>query len=189
MDDEHKAYGIEPGLQANTAAAASHQKAEAEQKARDDIADQMSDSFGALASAAVAKAETLDHKAAAITLLTKSVAELTATNKRLVAQLAEALTNTMRHQNRPPPGIPAPFTASSAPLPRTTHTVNVAGVACPAVLQPSGRYHFVAGQHGKTCGKKEARHVPSDCLELPANAGRKAIVTSSRHNRVNKSSE
>ena len=31
--------------------------------------------------------------------------------------------------------------------------------------------------------------MPSDCLELPVNAGRKAIVTSSRHNRVNKSSE
>ena len=45
LDDENKAYGMEPGLQANAAVAASHQKAEAGQKARDDIADQMSNSF------------------------------------------------------------------------------------------------------------------------------------------------
>ena len=78
LDDENKAYGMEPGLQANTAVVASHQKVEAEQKGRDEIADQMSDSFESLASAAVAKAETLDHNAAAIASLTKSVAELAA---------------------------------------------------------------------------------------------------------------
>ena len=76
---------MEPGLQANAAVAVSQQKAEAEQKARDEITDQMSDLFGTLASAAVAKAETLDHNAATIASLTKLVAELTATNKRLVA--------------------------------------------------------------------------------------------------------
>ena len=175
LDAENQAYGMEPGLQANATVAASHQKAEAEQKARDDIADQMSGSFQALAGAAVAKAETLDHNAAAIASLTKSVAELSATNKRLVAQLAEALTNTVRGKNRPPPGFPAPSTAPSA---QTTHILNTAGVACPAKLQPSGRYHFVTGQHCKTCGKQGIRHVPSDCLELPANAGRKAILAS-----------
>ena len=104
-----------------------------------------------------------------------SVAELSATNKRLVAQLTEALANTVRGQNRPPPGIPAPSTAPSA---QTTHIMNTAGVACPAKLQPSGRYHFVTGQHCKTCGKQEVKHVPSDCLGLPANAGRKAILAS-----------
>ena len=72
MDDEHKAYGMNPGLQGNAAVAASHQKAETDQKARDNITDQMSDSFGALASAAFTKAETLDHNAAAIASLTKS---------------------------------------------------------------------------------------------------------------------
>ena len=105
LDDEHKAYGMEPGLQANAAAAASQQKTEAEQKASDDIANQMSDSFGALASAAFAKAETLDNNEASIASLTKSVAELVATNKSLAAQLAEALTNTVRGQNRPLPGF------------------------------------------------------------------------------------
>ena len=117
-------------------------------------------------------------------LLTTSMTELTATNKKLVAQLAEALTNTVRGQNRSPPGFPAPSTAPSA---QTTHILNTAGVACPAKLQPSGRYHFVAGQHCKTCGKQGIRHVPSDCLELPANAGRKAILASMDARRENKS--
>ena len=118
------------------------------------------------------------------------MAELTATNKRLVTQLAEALSNTVRGPNSPPPIIPASSTTSAAAamLPQTTHVLNIAGVACPAKLQPSGRYHFVTGQHCSTCGKKEARHVPSDCLKLPANAGRKAIVTA-RNNRANKPSE
>ena len=138
MDDENKAYGMEPGLQANTAAVASQQKAEAEQKARDEIADKMSGSFEALASATVAKAETIDHNAVAIASLTKLAAELTATNKRLVDQLAEALTHTVRGPNRPPPGIPAPSTVSSTTLPQTTHIRNTAGVAYPAVLKSSG---------------------------------------------------
>ena len=197
LDDENKAYGIEPGLQANAAVLAktsgvlaSQQQAEAEQKARDEIADKMSGSFEALASAAVAKAETIDNNAAAIASLTQTVAELTATNKRLVAQLAEALNKTARGPNRPPPGIPAPATtpAAATSLPKTTHILNTAGVACPAKLQPSGRYHFVTGQHCSTCGKKEALHVPGDCLELPANAERKAIVNR-WNNRTSKPSE
>ena len=128
----------EPGLQANAAFAASQQQVEADQKARGEIADQMSGSFNALASAAVAKAETLDQNAAAIASLTKSVAELTATNKRFIAQLAEALTHTVHGPNRPLPGIPAPSTSSYTTLPKTTHTLNTAGIACPAKLQPSG---------------------------------------------------
>ena len=183
LDDENKAYGMEPGLQANAAVLAktntvlaSQQRAEAEQKARDEIADKMSGSFQALASAAVAKAETIDHNASTIASLTQTVAELTSTNKRLVAQLAEALSKTVRGPNRPPPGIPAPTSSAATTLPKTTHILNTAGVACPAKLQQSGRYHFTTGQYCSICGKKGARHVPGDCLELPANAGRKAIV-------------
>ena len=101
---------------------------------------------------------------------------MTATNKRLVAQLAEALTNTVRGQNRPPPGIPAPSTAPSATLPQTTHILNTAGVACPAKLQLSGRYHFVTSQHCKTCGRQAVKHVPSDCLELPANVAARQLL-------------
>ena len=136
----------------------------------------MSSSLNTLANAAVTKTETLDHNAATIASLTTSVAELTATNKRLVVQLAEALIRTVCGPNAPPPGIPAPSLSSSTTLPQTMHTVNTAGVACPAMLQPSGRYHFVMGQHCKTCDKQEAKHVPSNYLELPANAGRKVIV-------------
>ena len=81
----------------------------------------------------------------------------------------------MRGQNRPPSGIPAPSTGSSTTSPQTTHIVNTAWVACHATLQPSGRYHFVASQYCKTCGKPAVKHVPGNCLELPANAGRKAV--------------
>ena len=115
-------------------------------------------------------------------MLTTSMTELTATNKKLVAQLAEALICNVHGPNAPPPGIPAPSSASSASsattLPQTTHIVNMAGLACPTVLKPSGRYHFVTGQHCKTCGKQEAKHVPSNSLKLPANASGKAIVAS-----------
>ena len=92
LEDEKRGYGIEAGLEAIAAVAASQQQAEAEQKAREDIANQMSGPFNALANATIAKAETLDTNASAIKSLTESVAKLTATNKRLVAQLAEALT-------------------------------------------------------------------------------------------------
>ena len=163
-------YGMEAGLQANAAVAASQQQAEAEQKARDDVANQMSGPFNALANAAVAKAQTLDANKAAIASLMTTVAELTATNKRLVAQLAEALNNTVRGPNRPPSGIPAPSLAASRrpqhpPPPR-----------CPRPR--TSCYHFVTGHHCKTCGRQLVKHVPSDCLELPASAGRMAIVAS-----------
>ena len=52
---------MEPGLQANTAVVASQQQAEAEQKAHNETADKMSGSFEALASTAVAKAETIER--------------------------------------------------------------------------------------------------------------------------------
>ena len=132
----------------------------------------MSGSFSALANAAIAKADTLDHHATTIASLTVTVAELTATNKRLVEALAIKL-----NAAKPPPGIPAPATTpATTTLPQTTHILNTAGVACPVTLQKSGRYHFVTGQHCKTCNKANARHVPSDCLELPEHAGRKALV-------------
>ena len=105
---------MKAGLQANATVATSQQQAEAEQKAREDIANQMSGPFNILANIAVTKADTLDANAAAIASLTASVADLTATNKRLVVQLAEASTHTVRGPNRPPSGILAPSTASSA---------------------------------------------------------------------------
>ena len=56
---------------------------EAREQARDEIAGQMRESFGALAQAAVAKSETLDSNAITIASLTKAVAVLTETNRSL----------------------------------------------------------------------------------------------------------
>jgi len=58
---------------------------DAREEARDEIAGQMRESFGALAQAAVAKSETLDSNATTIAALTKAVAVLTETNRSLVA--------------------------------------------------------------------------------------------------------
>ena len=54
------------------------------------MAEKMSGSFDALASAAVAKAATIDDNATTIAALSKANAELVETNKRLVAQLTAA---------------------------------------------------------------------------------------------------
>ena len=168
LEDENKALGEEPELQANAAV-------EAEQKAKDEIAGKMSESFDALASAAVAKATTIDNHADSIAKLTAAVAELTATNKRLVDQLTAALAKSPPTYTAPPPGIPA-ITPAPAPAAQTSHMVNTSGVACPVVLQRSGRYHFVTGQYCSHCKRTGVRHLPQDCLELPQNAKRKAYV-------------
>ena len=83
LKDEAKLAGQDTNFQANSAKFAATTTS-ARDEARDEIAGQMRDSFGALAQAAVAKAETIDSHAATIASLTKTVAELTATNKQLV---------------------------------------------------------------------------------------------------------
>ena len=60
----------------------------AREEARDEIAGQMRESFGALAQAAVAKSDTLDANATTIASLTKAIAVLTETNRQLAAALA-----------------------------------------------------------------------------------------------------
>ena len=98
----------------------------------------MSRSFNALASAAVAKTETIDSHAATIAALTKTNTELVETNKHLVAQLTAAKLSFS------PPGFPP-----NVPLPPsnpsgngqgthenlvtvdTGHKNNTAGVSCP----------------------------------------------------------
>ena len=86
---ESRVAGMEPNFLAN-ATIVTKTKEDAEQKAQDDIAAKMLGSFNALASAAVAKAKTLDANAVTIALLTKSIAQLTAANQSLPAQLATA---------------------------------------------------------------------------------------------------
>ena len=88
IEDENIALGAEPELQANAAMMGT---AGAKQKACNNIASKVSSSFGALVSAAVTKADTIDSHALTITTLTKAIAELTETNKQLVAQLAVLL--------------------------------------------------------------------------------------------------
>ena len=155
-------------MQANTAV-------QAQQKAKDEIAGKMSESFDTLANAAVAKATTINNHANSIAQLTAAVAELTATNKKLVEQLTAALAKGGPVYTAPPPGILA-ITPAPAPATQTSHMVNTSGVACPVVLQRSGRYHFVTGQYCSHCRRHGVKHMPQDCLELPQNAERKAQV-------------
>ena len=72
VKQEHKCLGAKPAYRANSVITVSNAKEAAEQKAWDDIADKMSGSFNVLASAAVAKAETIDSHAATIAALTKT---------------------------------------------------------------------------------------------------------------------
>ena len=78
----------------------------------------------ALASAEIAKEETLYNNALAATLLTKTIRELTATNQLLVKQLTADASNLTA-----PPGIvlQAPPNANT----NTANCLNTAGVACP----------------------------------------------------------
>ena len=110
-------------------------RSQAEQKARDDIAVKMSGSFDALACAAVAKSDMLDNHTTTIKSLTDAVSQLTATNKRLVDQLALALATCAK----PLPGLANPLSPSPA-VTTSGHVLNSAGVSCPAVLQHCGKW-------------------------------------------------
>jgi hypothetical protein len=139
----------------------------AEQKARNMTGQKVNGSFGALACAAVSKLDMLDKYTATIIALTAMVTELTASNKKLVEQLALALATCVK----PPPGMSAIQPPTHTPSPTTTgHALNTAGVACPTTFNPSvKRWYFVTKQDCKTCGKSTT-HLPENCLELPQNA-------------------
>ena len=168
VDQENKCMGIDGGHLANSAVSEEKAKQEAEQKARDDIAAKMSGSFDALASAAIAKAETLDNNAATIASLTKTIAELTATNKALVNQLAAARTtatpsapalpkNTQHHRIL---GVISP----------TGNRTNTAGVSCAAVIrQDNGKCYFLSPQPCNICGKEAVLHIPENCPKAEHN--------------------
>ena len=121
----------------------------------------MSGSFDALASAAVAKSETLDNNATTIASLTKSLAQVIETNKQLSAQLKSALAlcspASKPGKVAPPPGFP------SEPL-QTLHILNTAGVACPARLsKKNDKWYFVEKQHCSICDRDDQFHIPADC--------------------------
>ena len=134
----------------------------------------MSGYFDALTCAAVAKLDMLNNHTVTIKSLTDAVAQLTATNKRLVDELAGALAACVK----PPPGLATPTTPSPA-APNSGHVLNSAGVACPAVLQPWRKWYFINKQSCKTCGKSTT-HVPANYFELLENAEQKKRVEASK---------
>ena len=160
--DESRAAGVDPDFLANSTIITknkeeAHQKArdeEAQKKARDEIAEKMSGSFDALASAAVAKAATIDANAATIASLTKSIAQLTAANQSLTAQLAAATTK------------------QTTPAPETSMHMNTAGVACPAIKR-KGKWYFLTPQACSKCGRNAVKHAPEDCRGPAASEGAK----------------
>ena len=154
VKQEQKCLGVDPDYQASSAVAARNVKEALEQKARDEMAEEMSGSFDTLASAAVAKAN----------------AKLVETNKRLVAQLTAAKLPFS------PPGFPPNIPAAPSNTAGTSrgtyedlatvetgHKTNTAGVKCPAVKKSNNKWYFVALQPCSTCGKSAVLHVPEIC--------------------------
>ena len=137
----------------------------------------MEHSLGQLAQAAVAKAETIDPNATTISALTKALAKMTAACKILAATkntLATALAKcggktTTKTATNPPPG----FSKAGA---ITGSTANTVGVVMPTKMGNYEKMVFVYPQACSTCGKTAMFHLPQDCVELPANAKRKAGI-------------
>ena len=142
LRDKAKLEGADTAFKANIAIKPTPTQA-AHDEARDKIAGQMRDSFSALAASAVAKSDTLDAHASTIASLTRTIADFTTTNKRLVSALAAAkqgggVTTT-------PPGF-----AANANM--TGHSLNGLGESCPTKKwRPDGRWQFINKQFCKTC--------------------------------------
>ena len=159
LRDETRLEGADTAFKAN-AAVKPETTQTAYNEARDEIAGQMRDSFSALAASAVAKSDMLDTHAATIASLTNTIAELTATNKKLVAALAAAK-QSGRNTN-PPPGF-----AADAEL--TGHSLNSLGESCPTKKwRPDSLWQFLNQQFCKACNNM-VKHIPADCPELPGN--------------------
>ena len=169
--DDHSEIEKYSGVSGYLLANATVMKETAAQEARDEITMGMEHSFGQLAQAAVAKADTIDANAATMSALTTSLAEmtvackvLTTTNGTLVTALAKCGGKTATN---PPPG----FSQTGA---TTSHSVNYAGVACQTHTwaglhgKPNKNFSFVERQDCFICGKKEF-HLPLNCHEAPHN--------------------
>ena len=142
LRNEARLEGADTAFKANAAVKPATAKA-AYNEARDEIAGQMRDSFSALAASAVTKSDTLDANAATIASLSNTIAELTTTNKKLVAALAAAKQGG-RNVN-PPPGF-----AADANM--TGHSLNALGNSCPTKnFRPNSRWQLVTKQFCKTC--------------------------------------
>ena len=135
----------------------------------------MEHSFGQLAQAAVAKAETIDANVATIADLTKALAEMTAACKVLTTTNSTLVTALAKYGGKtatsPPPGYGGTGTAA------TGHAANTAGVVFPTRIgRHSGAVIFTVPQACSMCGKADVYHIPKDCMELPENAGKKAAM-------------
>ena len=160
LKTESKLEGADGSYQASMASRAPG-ALEAREVARDEIAGQMRESFGALAQAAVAKSATLDSNAATIAALTATIARLTQTNSTLAAALANK--SNIAPPARTPPGFGSP-TAEN-----TGHHTNRSGNSCPTRrYEDSGRWCFVTKQYCQKCNNM-VTHIPENCPKLPGN--------------------
>ena len=174
LKDETKLEGSDTSYQAN--AAIKRDPNTARDEARDEIAGQMRESFGALAQAAVAKSDTLDANATTIASLTKAIAVLTETNRQLVAALAAKSNSTPAI--RSPPGF-----TPAASQDMTGHFTNSTGQSCPTKKwKADGRWQFITRQFCKGCNGS-VNHIPTDCPELPGNEAIKAEMQERRAKR------
>ena len=148
--------GVDQELLANVAI---NSKRDAVNNACNEIANGMSKSFYLLAQAAVAKSDNIDVHASMSAVLTKSLAEATATittltktNSRLVAELARS----SGIHTRATPGLSQKMTQVTLSTHKACH---VQLITLYAMENPSKKLTFVTAQDCANCGKK-VFHLP-----------------------------
>ena len=158
LKDMEKAAG-EEGLYANGAVRQGI-LANAEQQARDEMATKLGESFDTLACAATIKSDVMESHTKIISTLTATNAELVATNKVLVAQLASLKG---RGTTVSPPTNPAGHAT-------VTSALTTSGLSVSVTYNPETQKHYFNSK--QSCGycKRDAiTHVPVNCLHNPEN--------------------
>ena len=163
LKDMEKAAG-EEGLYANGAVRQGI-LSNAEQKARDEMATKLGESFDTLACAATIKSDVMDSHTRIISTLTATNAELVATNKVLVAQLASL----KGRGTAVTPTVPPPYTAPAGQA-TVTSALTTGGVSVPVTYNPETQKHyFNTKQSCGFCKRDAITHVPINCLYNPEN--------------------
>ena len=163
LKDIAKSAG-EDGLYANSAMRHAA-PAQVEQKVREEIASKLGESFESLACAATIKSDVMDNHSRIIAALTKTNAELVATNKLLVTQLAGC-------QGRNTGGTPAPPTPKwgDAGPTRIASALTTGGVDAAVNYNPDTQKHYFNNKQACAYCKRDAiTHIPANCLYNPAN--------------------
>ena len=125
----------------------------------------MGESFESLACAATIKSDVMENHTRIITALTKTNAELVATNKLLVTQLAG-------QQGKSTIVTPAASTPSwGAPGPtRVASALTTSGVDAPVNYNPdTQKQYFNNKQACAYCKRDAITHIPANCLHNPEN--------------------